>query len=41
MGGAHKVKKDSQVMSLFTLLGSAGAKAVLKHVGEIDPSTFN
>jgi len=37
VGGAQKRKKDSQVVSLFMLLGSAHAKALLKHVGEIDP----
>jgi len=31
------VKKDGQVVNLFMLLGSAGAKAVRKYVGEIDP----
>jgi hypothetical protein len=36
-GGAQKRKKDSQVVNLFTLLGSACAKAVRKYVGEIDP----
>jgi len=31
------IKKDSQVVSLFMLLGSAHTKAALKYVGEIDP----
>jgi len=35
--GAQKRKKDSQVISLFTLLGSTCTKAARKHVGEIDP----
>jgi len=35
--GAQKHKKDSQVISLFTLLGLTCAKAARKHVGEIDP----
>jgi len=35
--GVQNHKKDSQVISLFTLSGSAGAKAVPKYVGEIDP----
>jgi len=34
--GAQKRKKDSQVVSLFTLSGSVRAKAC-KYVGEIDP----
>ncbi len=33
----QKRKKDSQVVSLFTLSGSALTKASSKHVGEIDP----
>jgi hypothetical protein len=37
MRGAQKRKKDSQVVSLFKLLGSVRAKAARKHVGEIDP----
>jgi len=36
--GAQKCKKDSQVVSLFTLLGSAHAKGARKYVGEIDPA---
>jgi hypothetical protein len=39
MSGAQKYKKDSQVVSLFTLLGSVIAKASCKYVGEIDPCT--
>jgi len=35
---AQKRKRDSQVISLFTLLQSAGAKVAPIHVGEIDPS---
>ncbi len=35
--GAHKRRIDSQVVSLFTLSGSALTKASSKHVGEIDP----
>jgi hypothetical protein len=34
--GAQKRKKDSQVVSLFTLLGSTRVKAEGKYVGEID-----
>jgi hypothetical protein len=34
---AQKRKKDSQVVTLFTLLESACAKALSKYVGEIDP----
>jgi len=34
---AQKRTKGSQVVSLFTLLGSALAKAARKYVGEIDP----
>jgi len=37
MRGAQKHKKGSQVISLFTLSGSASAKAKRKYVGEIDP----
>ena len=33
-------KKDSQLKQLFALLGSAGVKAVLKHVDEIDPRSL-
>jgi hypothetical protein len=32
----ESVKKDNQVVSLFTALGSAGVKAASKHVVEID-----
>jgi len=35
--GVQKHKKDSHVVSLFTLSGSARTKAAHKHVGEIDP----
>jgi len=35
--GAREHKKDSQVVSLFTLSGSPRAKASRKYVGEIDP----
>jgi len=35
--GAQKRKKDSQVISLFTLLGSTSVKAERKYVGEIEP----
>jgi hypothetical protein len=35
-GGAQKRKK-SQIISLFTLLGSMRAKGGRKYVGEIDP----
>jgi len=35
--GAQKHKKDSQVFSLFTLLGSTSVKAERKYVGEIEP----
>jgi len=35
--GAQKCKKGSQVVSLFTLLGSANEKAACTYVGEIDP----
>jgi len=35
--GAQKRKKDSQVVSLFTLLGSMSVKAERKYVGEIEP----
>ncbi len=34
--GAQKLKKDSQVVSLFTLLGSTSIKAERKYVGEIE-----
>jgi len=34
--GAQKRKKDSQVVSLFTLLGSTSVKAERKYVDEID-----
>jgi len=37
---AQKYKKDSQVISLFTLSGSEPAKVACKHVGEIDPQSF-
>ncbi len=37
MRGAQKRKKDSQVVSLLTLSGSARTKAARKYVGEIDP----
>jgi hypothetical protein len=37
MRGAQKRKKDSQVVSLLKLSGSARAKAARKYVGEIDP----
>jgi len=37
--GAQKRKKDSQVVSLFTLLGSMSVKAGRKYVGEIEPRT--
>jgi len=36
MRRAQKHKKDSQVVSLFTLLESARAKAASKYVGEIE-----
>jgi len=36
--GAQKRKKDSQVVSLFTLLGSSSVKAERKYVGEIEPT---
>jgi len=39
MRGAQKRKKDSQVINLFTLLGSAHAKAVRKYVSEIQHFT--
>jgi len=32
-----KAQKDSEVISHFTLLGPAGAKAVRKHVDETNP----
>jgi len=35
MSGAQKRKKDSQIVSLFTLLGSTSLKAERKYVGEI------
>jgi len=35
--GAQKRKKDSQVISLFTLSGSTRVKAERKYVGEIEP----
>ncbi len=35
--GAQKLKKDSQVVSLFTLLGCTSVKAERKYVGEIEP----
>ncbi len=35
--GAQKFKKDSQVVSLFTLLGFTSIKAEHKYVGEIKP----
>jgi len=35
--GAQKRKKDSQVVCLFTLLGSTSVKAEHKYVGEIEP----
>jgi len=35
--GAQKRKKDSEVISLFTFLGSTTVKAKSKYVGEIDP----
>ncbi len=35
--GAQKCKKDSQVISLFMLLGSTRVKAERKCVGEIEP----
>jgi len=38
--GAQKRKKDSQVVSLFTLLGSTSVKAERKYVGEIVPRTL-
>jgi hypothetical protein len=38
---AQKRKKDSQVVSLFTLSGSARAKAVRKYVREIDPKIMD
>ena len=34
---SKSAKKDSQLKQLFVLLGSAGIKAALKHVDEIDP----
>ena len=34
---SQKHNKDSQLKQLFALLGSAGIKAVCKHVDEIDP----
>ncbi len=34
--GTQKRKKDSQVISLFTLSGSTRVKAERKYVGEID-----
>jgi len=36
-GKDPKSTKNSQALSLFALLESAGIKAVRKHVGEIDP----
>jgi len=38
--GAQKCKKDSQVVSLFTLLGSMSIKAERKYVGEIEPMSL-
>ena len=38
--GAQKRKKDSQVISLFMLLGSKSVKAEPKYVGEIEPVYF-
>jgi len=35
--GAQKHKKDSIVVSLFTVRGSARAKAARKYVDEIEP----
>jgi len=35
--GAQTRKKDSQVISLFTLLGSTSVKAERKYVGKIEP----
>jgi len=40
MRGAQKHVRDSQVVNLFTLLGSARTKAVRNYVGEIDPCTL-
>jgi hypothetical protein len=40
MRGAQKHKKDSQVVSLFTLSGSAYVKDARKYVGEINPQCF-
>jgi len=37
MRGAQKRKKDSQVVSLFTLLGYTSVKAECIYVGEIEP----
>jgi len=37
---AQKRKKDSQVISLFTLSGSTSVKAERKYVGEIDTCSF-
>jgi len=37
MRGAQKREKDNQVISLFTLLGSACSKALRKYAGEKDP----
>ena len=34
---SQKPQKDGQLKQLFALLGSAGVKAVHKHVDEIDP----
>ena len=34
---SQKVQKDSQLMQLFALLGSACMKTACKHVDEIDP----
>jgi len=36
-GDPKGVKKDGQVISLFTLLGSTSIKAERKYVGEIEP----
>jgi len=33
------IKKDSQAVSLLTLLGSVRTKAARKHAGEIEPRT--
>jgi len=36
--GAQNRKKNSQVVSLFMLLGSTSVKAERKYVGEIEPN---